>query len=183
MAFQFHDLGRRCQGLPRHLAVDAIEIQCAFACYIIYYVISYMIFYDMILYCNVIYDLRSSTGFGAVPGGSPELTEENLAILEAGDTVWPASVILGRYLCIQPPVLHLQGKQVLDLGCGLGIAGIVAAGLGAKEVLLQDRGLAKRMRQSLEALSVAPKLVSCFKRFAKELSRGNSLLRKVIPPA
>ena len=30
------------------------------------------------------------------------------------------------------------GRKVLDLGCGLGIAGIVAAGLGA-EVLLQDR--------------------------------------------
>ena len=33
-----------------------------------------------------------------------------------------------------------SGRKVLDLGCGLGIAGIVAAGLGA-EVLLQDRGL------------------------------------------
>ena len=32
------------------------------------------------------------------------------------------------------------GRKVLDLGCGLGIAGIVAAGLGA-EVLLQDRAL------------------------------------------
>lgn len=70
--------------------------------------------------------------------GSMEVTEENRAIFEAGDTIWPASVIMARWFCIQPPVVPLEGRKVLDLGCGLGIAGIVAAGLGA-EVLLQDR--------------------------------------------
>ena len=86
-----------------------------------------------------------------------EVTEENRAILEAGDTIWPASVILARWLCIQPPVVSMAGRvesppmclscqpgmKVLDLGCGLGIAGIVAAGLGATEVLLQDRARAQ----------------------------------------
>ena len=47
---------------------------------------------------------------------------------------------------MKSPLVHgsqrvpVPGRTVLDLGCGLGTAGIVAAGLGA-EVLLQDRAL------------------------------------------
>ncbi|CAJ1425357.1 unnamed protein product [Effrenium voratum] len=71
--------------------------------------------------------------------GSREPTEENRLIMEAGDTVWPAAVILARWLAIWPPVVPIEGRTVLDLGCGLGVAGISAAGLGSGRVLLQDR--------------------------------------------
>jgi len=55
----------------------------------------------------------------------------------AGDVVWPASISLARLLAHVPSLT--QGKRVLELGCGLGAAGLAAASVGAASVLLTDR--------------------------------------------
>lgn len=49
--------------------------------------------------------------------------------------IWPASVAIVRQLCRAQTVSgheFLSGARVLDLGCGLGLPGIQAAGLGAR---------------------------------------------------
>lgn len=48
--------------------------------------------------------------------------------------LWAASVGLATHICREP---DLDGKRVLEIGCGLGLAGIAAARAGA-EVLLTD---------------------------------------------
>ena len=48
--------------------------------------------------------------------------------------IWPASVGLARQLMRGPA---LEGRRVLDLGCGIGIAGLAAASRGA-EVTFAD---------------------------------------------
>eukprot|EP00439_Symbiodinium_sp_Y106_P048814 s7507_g6.t1 len=40
--------------------------------------------------------------------GSPEVTNITTDILQGGDTVWPASIILARWLAIQPPVVSME---------------------------------------------------------------------------
>lgn len=67
-----------------------------------------------------------------------EATEANLKKYHQGDSLWPAAVILARWLAIDPPVTPLREKTVLELGSGLGLPGITAARLGAARVLLQD---------------------------------------------
>jgi len=49
--------------------------------------------------------------------------------------IWPASLAVARLLLRGPP---LAGRRVLDLGCGLGVAGLAAAGAGA-QVTFADR--------------------------------------------
>ena len=46
-----------------------------------------------------------------------------------GDTVWPAAKELGTLLWNNVP--FVQGKHVIELGCGPGLSGIVAAKCGA----------------------------------------------------
>ena len=55
----------------------------------------------------------------------------------AGDIVWPASIALARMLAHVPSLT--AEKRVLELGCGLGTAGLAAASAGAASVLLTDR--------------------------------------------
>jgi predicted nicotinamide N-methyase len=47
--------------------------------------------------------------------------------------LWPSSIGLSDFLCRNVPLV--QGKSVLEIGCGLGLPGIVAALLGAKATL------------------------------------------------
>lgn len=54
-----------------------------------------------------------------------------------GATVWPAAVVLTRYLERHATTL-LRDKRVVDLGSGTGITSIAAALLGAKEVICTD---------------------------------------------
>ena len=59
-------------------------------------------------------------------------------LLGAGDVVWPASVALARLLAHVPSLT--SGQRVLELGCGLGAAGLAAAThAGASAVVLSDR--------------------------------------------
>lgn len=49
--------------------------------------------------------------------------------------LWPSSVALGKYLAQNPKLI--RGKQVLELGCGLGLPSLVASHLGG-DVLATD---------------------------------------------
>lgn len=46
--------------------------------------------------------------------------------------VWPASVLLGRHIARNADLL--RDRACLDLGCGLGLTGMIAASVGAKVV-------------------------------------------------
>lgn len=43
--------------------------------------------------------------------------------------IWPASVLLGRWLLRNSD--RIRGKQCLDIGCGLGLTGIIGSAAGA----------------------------------------------------
>jgi len=47
------------------------------------------------------------------------------------DRIWPSEVALSKYLIHQFFPTKLQGVKVLEIGCGTGLAGVVAAQLGA----------------------------------------------------
>jgi predicted nicotinamide N-methyase len=49
---------------------------------------------------------------------------------------WPAAVVLARHILMHRHCV--AGKTVLDLGCGGGVAGIVAARAGARRVIAND---------------------------------------------
>lgn len=53
-----------------------------------------------------------------------------------GNFVWPAAHAFAAHLCTHPELV--QGQRVVELGAGTGLAGLVAAALGASEVVLTD---------------------------------------------
>ena len=58
--------------------------------------------------------------------------------------VWPAAVILARWLWLHPWIV--RGRRVLELGAGVGTAGLAAARAGARRVVLTDiNGTALRL--------------------------------------
>lgn len=48
--------------------------------------------------------------------------------------IWPASFVLGRYLRKFEP----EGKSLLEIGCGCGVCGLVAAGHGFSKITMGD---------------------------------------------
>lgn len=57
---------------------------------------------------------------------------------QTGAALWDASIVLSKYMEKQQRTLVRRSK-VLELGCGLGLVGMVASLLGASNVLLTDR--------------------------------------------
>lgn len=55
-----------------------------------------------------------------------------------GNLLWPACHAFCAHLCAHPELV--RGKRVVELGAGTGLPGILAAALGASEVLLTDLG-------------------------------------------
>jgi len=54
-----------------------------------------------------------------------------------GSAVWSGAIALSRYMDKLGPE-YFQGKTVVELGCGAGLASIVAVKLGAKQVFATD---------------------------------------------
>ncbi|MFP4084025.1 MAG: class I SAM-dependent methyltransferase [Desulfonatronovibrio sp.] len=47
--------------------------------------------------------------------------------------IWPASILLSYYLTSLPP--ESENRNIIELGCGIGLAGLFAAAMGNKVVL------------------------------------------------
>lgn len=54
--------------------------------------------------------------------------------------LWDCAIVLARFLEKNP--WHVIGKTVIELGCGIGLPGMVAAKLGGSHVMLTDRAIA-----------------------------------------
>jgi lysophospholipase L1-like esterase len=74
---------------------------------------------------------------------APRTPQPNCARLNSYSTpptpppqVWPASVLLARWLFLSPWMV--RHRAVLEIGAGVGVAGLTAALCGAKSVLLTD---------------------------------------------
>ncbi|KAI7839127.1 hypothetical protein COHA_007130 [Chlorella ohadii] len=76
----------------------------------------------------------------AAAAAQPAAAGSNVAPQEDPDLigldVWPASIALCRYLANHPEVV--AGQQVVELGAGMGLVGLLCAALGAQHVLLTD---------------------------------------------
>ncbi|BDQ35670.1 hypothetical protein SYK_00300 [Pseudodesulfovibrio nedwellii] len=68
--------------------------------------------------------------------------------------VWPASVLLGRH--IQRNADRLCGKACLDLGCGLGLTGMIASSIGAQVVAFDYEWPAVRFARHNAELNNVP---------------------------
>lgn len=68
-----------------------------------------------------------------------------------GNVVWPSAVVLARWLCGRSAET-VQGRDVLEIGAGLGLVGITAALLDARHVRLTDRStlLCENLRYNAE---------------------------------
>eukprot|EP00971_Amphidinium_carterae_P138251 2739315-Amphidinium_carterae.1 len=69
--------------------------------------------------------------------------EDDVADIEAarfgGDSLWPAGIVMARWMAMHPPPFDFRGKIAIELGSGLSLPGILAVRLGAEKVLLVDR--------------------------------------------
>lgn len=84
-------------------------------------------------------------------------------------TPWPAGLVLARELLAGPA---LEGARVLDLGCGLGLAGLAAARRGARVTFVdwEERALALVARSAVR-LGLAP-VATCLAAFSEYAGPG-----------
>jgi len=68
--------------------------------------------------------------------------------------VWPASVLLGRHILRN--AVTLKGKSCLDLGCGLGLTGMIASSIGADVIGFDYEWPAVRFAQHNAELNNVP---------------------------
>ncbi|MUM76075.1 methyltransferase domain-containing protein [Pseudodesulfovibrio sp. F-1] len=68
--------------------------------------------------------------------------------------VWPASVLLGRHILRNADTL--RGRPCLDMGCGLGLTGILASHAGARVVAFDYEWPAVRFARGNAALNSVP---------------------------
>ena len=61
--------------------------------------------------------------------------------------VWPASIALAQYLAQAFPAGHWQDKQVLVIGCGVGLESVTLAKLGAHVTVLDHVSAALELAQ------------------------------------
>lgn len=61
------------------------------------------------------------------------VTERQQSQFDVGFQMWPAAVILSRWLCRNPKVI--AGRNVLEVGAGLGLCGLVAGHIAATVTL------------------------------------------------
>ena len=52
---------------------------------------------------------------------------------------WPSAIALSKYLCSHP--CTVEGKRIVELGCGTGVPSVVAIKLGAQHVILTDTNI------------------------------------------
>ncbi|KAJ3330682.1 hypothetical protein HDU93_000262 [Gonapodya sp. JEL0774] len=101
-----------------------------------------------------------------------------------GGRTWEAAFILTSYLVRNPHLV--RGKRVLELGCGTGVVGLVAAGLAARDVVLTDlecmldvaRASVELNRATVETISVPNALLEegpCPRVTVRELAWGCEL--------
>ena len=78
----------------------------------------------------------------------------------AGDIVWPSAIALARLVTHCPS--FVQGRTVVELGCGLGLAGQAAAMAGAARVVLTDadEDALSRARQAAELNGLGGDIIS-----------------------
>ena len=72
------------------------------------------------------------------PVGTLTIEQGNVGPGTTGAALWNAGLLLAHYLASARGEGYFSGKRVVELGCGTGLAGMVAARLGAGSVLLTD---------------------------------------------
>eukprot|EP00953_Heterococcus_sp_UTEX-ZZ885_P004929 3139-Heterococcus_DN1.PRE.2 len=71
--------------------------------------------------------------------------------LGTGAAVWPCAIVLSKYLeKIYAAGSQMKGITVIELGCGTGCVGLVAAALGASVVLTDQRQLLPLMQRNVD---------------------------------
>lgn len=70
--------------------------------------------------------------------------------LGTGVTVWPAAHVLAKYLELKFGEGGMKGFRTVDLGSGTGVAGIVAAALGAEAFLTDQEQLLFLMKENAD---------------------------------
>lgn len=78
----------------------------------------------------------SSRRFAFAGTGTLIIEQGSVGPGSTGAAVWRAGEFMAGYLVANPSLV--RGKRVIELGCGTGLCGLVAARLGASRVLLTD---------------------------------------------